>query len=258
MNVNSIKIEIEPLRQELLNHSLYAKISTIDDLQVFLENHVYAVWDFMSLLKGLQIHLTSVSIPWMASPNAQLRYLINEIVVAEESDLALDGSRQSHFEMYVDAMTACGASTQTVFEFLQDVAQTDDVFLAIQKTKLPTQVKDFLRFTFTILATQKPHQIAAAFTFGREDLIPSMFTAMVKNFQQNFPETDLSKLIYYFERHIAIDADEHGPMAIKMIEELCGTDAQKWQDVLHVAKEALHKRIGLWNCIEHALLKSYV
>ena len=83
-------------------------------------------------------------------------------------------------------MTACGASTQTVFEFLQDVAQTDDVFLAIQKTKLPTQVKDFLRFTFTILATQKPHQIAAAFTFGREDLIPSMFTAMVKNFQQNF------------------------------------------------------------------------
>jgi hypothetical protein len=104
MNTNIIKTKIEPLRQELLNHPLYAKIHTIEDLHVFLTHHVYAVWDFMSLLKGLQIHLTSVSIPWTASPNPELRYLINEIVVAEESDLALDGSRQSHFEMYLDAM----------------------------------------------------------------------------------------------------------------------------------------------------------
>jgi hypothetical protein len=76
MNTNSIKNEIEPLRQELLNHPLYAKIHTIEDLHVFLTHHVYAVWDFMSLLKGLQIHLTSVSIPWTASPNPELRYLL--------------------------------------------------------------------------------------------------------------------------------------------------------------------------------------
>ena len=99
INTDTIKSEIELLRQELLNHSLYAQITTMRDLHVFLENHVYAVWDFMSLLKGLQIHLTSVSIPWKVSPNAQLRYLINEIVVAEESDLALDGSRQIHLKM---------------------------------------------------------------------------------------------------------------------------------------------------------------
>lgn len=258
MNTNSIKTKIEPLRQELLNHSLYAKIHTIEDLHVFLTHHVYAVWDFMSLLKGLQIHLTSVSIPWTASPNPELRYLINEIVVAEESDLALDGSRQSHFEMYLDAMKECGATTQPVLDFLEQVASTKNVFVAIKNANLPDEVKDFLNFSFTVIETGQPHKIASAFTFGREDLIPNMFTEIVKSFQKNFPETNVSKLIYYFERHIELDADEHGPMAMKMIDYLCGDDIKKWQEVAQVAQESLEKRIGLWNAIERLVVSELV
>jgi hypothetical protein len=258
MNTNIISTKIEPLRQELLHHSLYSKIQTIEDLHVFLTHHVYAVWDFMSLLKGLQIHLTSVSIPWTASPNPELRYLINEIVVAEESDLALDGSRQSHFEMYLDAMKECGATTQPVLDFLEQVAITKNVFVAIKNSHLPTEVKDFLYFSFTVIETGQPHKIASAFTFGREDLIPNMFTEIVKSFQKNFPETNVSKLIYYFERHIELDADEHGPMAMKMIDYLCGDDLKKWQDVEQVAQEALEKRIGLWNAIERLVVPELV
>jgi hypothetical protein len=56
-----------------------------------------------------------------------------------------------------------------------------------------------------------------------------MFTEILKNFQTNFPDTDLKKLIHYFARHIEIDADEHGPMAMKMITELCGDDEQNGQ-----------------------------
>lgn len=258
MNTNSIKTKIEPLRQELLNHSLYAKIHTIEDLHVFLTHHVYAVWDFMSLLKGLQIHLTSVSIPWTASPNPELRYLINEIVVAEESDLALDGSRQSHFEMYLDAMKECGVTTQPVLDFLEQVAITKNVFVAIKNSHLPAEVKEFLNFSFTVIETGQPHKIASAFTFGREDLIPNMFTEIVKSFQKNFPETNVSKLIYYFERHIELDADEHGPMAMKMIDYLCGDDIKKWQEVAQVAQESLEKRIGLWNAIERLVVTELV
>ena len=77
-----------------------------------------------------------------------------------------------------------------------------------------------------------------------------MFTEILKNFQTNFPETDLSKLIYYFERHIELDADEHGPMAMQMISELCGTNEVKWKELEEVSIEALEKRIGLWNAIE--------
>jgi pyrroloquinoline quinone (PQQ) biosynthesis protein C len=104
--------------------------------------------------------------------------------------------------------------------------------------------------TFTPIEEGKPHEIAAAFTFGREDLIPNMFTEILRNFQQNFPETDLSKLIYYLERHIELDADEHGPMAMQMISELCGDSDQKWKEVEEVSVLALEKRIGLWNAIE--------
>ena len=78
----------------------------------------------------------------------------------------------------------------------------------------------------------------------------------MKNFQKNFPETDLSKLIYYFERHIELDADEHGPMAMQMISELCENDPQKWREVEEVSIMALEKRIGLWNSIEEVIEKA--
>jgi hypothetical protein len=254
MNIATINNSIQPQKELLLQHSLYKKVKTVEDLQCFLENHVYAVWDFMSLLKALQSKLTCTTTPWFATSNPQTRYLINEIVVAEESDLTLDGRRSSHYEMYIEAMEACNADTSGIRNFLTEVESLQNIFVAIKKSNLHPNIKAFLDFTFRVIEEGKSHEIAAAFTFGREDLIPAMFTEILRNFQANFPETDLSKLIYYFERHIELDADEHGPMAMKMITELCGTDAQKWSDVEEVSKLALEKRIGLWDAIEEELL----
>lgn len=253
MNIATINNSIQPQKELLLQHSLYNKVKTIADLQCFLENHVYAVWDFMSLLKALQSKLTCTSTPWFATPNPETRYLINEIVLAEESDLTLDGKRSSHYEMYIEAMEACQADTNGIKAFLQEVDSLKNIFVAIKTSTLHPNIKAFLDFTFRVIEEGKAHEIAAAFTFGREDLIPSMFTEILRNFQANFPETDLSKLIYYFERHIELDADEHGPMAMTMITELCGNDAQKWSDVEEVSKMALEKRIGLWDAIEEQL-----
>ncbi len=254
MNIATINNSIQSQKEQLLQHTLYNKVRTIEDLQCFLENHVYAVWDFMSLLKALQSKLTCTSTPWFATPNPETRYLINEIVLAEESDLTLDGKRSSHYEMYIEAMEACQADTNGIKSFLQEVDSLKNIFVAIKTSNLHPNIKAFLDFTFRVIEEGKSHEIAAAFTFGREDLIPSMFTEILKNFQANFPETDLSKLIYYFERHIELDADEHGPMAMKMITELCGTDEQKWSDVEEVSKIALEKRIGLWDAIEEQLI----
>lgn len=254
MNIATINAAIQPQKDILLQHPLYEKVKTIEDLNCFLENHIYAVWDFMSLLKALQQKLTCTTTPWFATKNPETRYLINEIVLAEESDLAIDGTRQSHFEMYLEAMKDSGANVTEIEKFIESVFSLQNIFVAIKKSGLHPEVKAFLDFTFRVIEIGKPHQIAAAFTFGREDLIPSMFTEILKNFQQHFPETDLSKLIYYFERHIELDADEHGPMAMQMIDELCGTDIKKWKEAEAVSIEALEKRIGLWNAIEEQIL----
>ena len=253
MNISEINSKIQSQKEILLKHSLYEKVKTIEDLHQFLECHVYAVWDFMSLLKALQSKLTCTTTPWFASSNPETRYLINEIVLAEESDLTLDGKRLSHFEMYVDAMNYCGANTGEVDTFLKNIIDTKNIFIAIKQSNLHPKIKAFLDFTFRVIEEGKTHKIAACFTFGREDLIPNMFTEILKNFQRNFPETDLSKLIYYFERHIELDADEHGPMAMQMISELCQDDIQKWNDVEEVSILALEKRIGLWDAIEEKI-----
>lgn len=255
MNTSIINTKIQTQREVLLQHPLYDKVKTMDDLHEFLESHVYAVWDFMSLLKALQSKLTCTTTPWFASQNPETRYLINEIVLAEESDLTLDGKRLSHFEMYVDAMKDCGAQTLELEAFLQNVIDTKNVFIAIKQSDLHPNIKAFLDFTFRVIEEGKAHKIAAAFTFGREDLIPNMFTEILKSFQQNFPEADLSKLIYYFERHIELDADEHGPMAMQMISELCQEDEHKWKDVEEVSILALEKRIGLWDAIEEKIVQ---
>ena len=253
MNISVINQKIQSQKEILLQHPLYGKVKTIEDLHQFLESHVYAVWDFMSLLKALQSKLTCTTTPWFATQNPETRYLINEIVLAEESDLTLDGKRLSHFEMYVDAMQSCEAKTAELDAFLQNIINTKNVFIAIKHSDLHPKIKAFLDFSFRLIEEGKAHKIAAAFTFGREDLIPNMFTEILKNFQQNFPETDLSKLIYYFERHIELDADEHGPMAMRMINELCQEDVQKWNDVEEVSIMALEKRIGLWDAIEEKI-----
>lgn len=255
MNIEKINTSIQLQKNQLLQHTLYEKVKTIPNLHTFLENHVFAVWDFMSLLKALQEKLTCTTTPWLPTGNPETRYLINEIVLAEETDLTLDGKRLSHFEMYIDAMKDCGANTTPILLFLENVNQTKNIFVSIKKSDLHPNVKAFLDFTFRIIDEGKPHKIAAAFTFGREDLIPSMFTEILRNFQTNFPETDLSKLIYYFERHIELDADEHGPMAMKMISELCGDNEKKWLEMQEVSIEALQKRIGLWNAIEEQIIE---
>ncbi len=255
MNISTINSSILPQRELLLQHSLYNKVKTIDDLRHFLEGHVYAVWDFMSLLKALQSKLTCTNTPWLPVGNPEIRYLINEIVLAEETDLNAEGQRQSHYEMYLDAMKACGADTSAIEAFLDDVVETQNIFVSIKKSGLHENIKAFLDFTFRIIDQGRAHEVAAAFTFGREDLIPSMFTEILRNFKQNFPEINLDKLIYYFERHIELDADEHGPMAMQMVTELCGSDIRKWKEVEEVSAIALDRRIALWDAIEENILQ---
>ncbi|PZD77717.1 DUF3050 domain-containing protein [Mesonia sp. K7] len=254
MSIKNIEQAIAPYQKQLLQHTLYTQIKTPEDLRIFMQHHVFAVWDFMSLLKALQNTLTNTQTPWFPVGNPEVRYLINEIVLAEETDINQKGKRQSHYEMYLDAMEKSGADTTIIHRFINAIESGKDIYLLIQESDIPISIKIFLEFTFNIIDTKKPHQIAAAFTFGREDLIPSMFQSIIKEVQKNFPKDDLSLFKYYFDRHIELDEDEHGPMALKMIEELCGDESQKWEEVKKVSIASLQKRIELWDEIEKEIL----
>jgi len=101
--MNRIKLierQTKDLRKELTDHKLYGHLSELGDIKIFMEKHVYAVWDFMSLLKALQNQLTCVSLPWKPSSNPKAARFINEIVLGEETDVNENGIPKSHLRNY--------------------------------------------------------------------------------------------------------------------------------------------------------------
>jgi len=253
---------LRPLYERLTDHPLYRSFHTIDDLRVFMEAHVFAVWDFMSLLKALQRALTCVEIPWLPSLYPESRRLINEIVLGEESDIY--GTQPvSHFELYLHAMREAGASTEAIDTLLSQLREGSNLNAAIALSSAPLPAQQFLRVTFQIIAQGELHAIAAAFTFGREDLIPEMFRGFVRDLDladavepaDTHPRLSsrVATLRWYLDRHIEVDGEDHGPMALRMISELCADDAVKWKQAGEAAETALRARIALWDGIAASL-----
>jgi len=251
--MDKITQNLEPLKSKLKNHNLYNIINTQEDLKIFCESHVFAVWDFMSLLKKLQIELTSINIPWMPSNNSEVSKLINEIVAGEETDETLDGSAISHYEMYINAINDIGVDTNLISNQISSLNDINTIIDDINKLDIDDYIKEFLKFTFRIINNDKTHEIASAFTFGREDLIPDMFIPLLEKINSS-DNTRIDKLIYYFKRHIEVDGDMHGPMAMKMLSFLCNDDENKIEESLTASKDALKVRIALWDGIEDKIL----
>ncbi len=245
-HLERIKKTTEHLRQQIINHKVYSAIKDIEDLKVFMKYHVFAVWDFMSLLKALQNNLTCTSTPWFPKGSADTRYLINEIVVGEESDVDSFGNRKSHFELYLDAMQQCGADTSQIEKFITILKNTSDFQTAFTASNTPNEARDFVDFTFKIIGSNKDYLQSAIFTFGREDLIPGMFFSIVNDIHKNFPDS-ISIFKYYLERHIEVDGDHHSHLALQMTSNLCGIDDQFWKEAEQATIESLQKRIDLWD-----------
>jgi hypothetical protein len=205
----------------------------------------------MSLLKSLQIGLTCVSIPWVPIGSANTRFLINEIVTGEESDVDAFGNRVSHFELYIQAMEQMDANTQDIKYLLSLIHRQESIHDAISNSPLPEKVKNFLAYTFDIAQNAPLHIKAAVFTFGREDLIPDMFTQILNKIYATHPEK-VSIFKYYIERHIEVDGGHHSQLALEMVAELCGADKAKWEEACAAAIKSMELRVGLWDAILEA------
>ncbi len=249
--VSQLQEQIKSARTTLLTHPVYTQINDIEGLKKFTEFHVFAVWDFMSLLKSLQMGLTCVTLPWLPVGSANTRFLINEIVTGEESDVDAFGNRISHFELYLQAMDQMGANAAQIKEMVKQLQAGQNIEKTIQDSSLSNKVKEFLSFTFDIAQNAPLHVKAAVFTFGREDLIPDMFTQILNKIYATHPEK-VAIFKYYIERHIEVDGGHHSQLALEMVAELCGHNQLKWEEATAASIKSLEVRSGLWDAImEH-------
>jgi hypothetical protein len=244
--IETLAARIAPLRARLAAHPLYANIRTAEQLHTFMESHVFAVWDFMSLLKALQNRLTCVDVPWQPTQFPESRRFINEIVLGEESDL-FEGRAISHFELYLEAMRESGADLAPISALLKQLAAGSGEF-DLETCGAPEPAQQFVDSTFALIEAGKLHAIAAAFTFGREDVIPEMFRGLVRDLNAKLGGR-FAKFQWYLERHIEVDGEDHGPLALRMVADLCGENEALWEQATRAAESALTARLALWDGI---------
>src|SRR5437763_17203328 len=121
MRIERLRARLAPLRAALSGHPVYREIDGPAALRLFMEHHVFAVWDFMSLLKALQRSVCCNDVPWLPPADPASARLVNEIVLAEESDEDGRGGFTSHFALYVRAMVSYGADTSCLERFLTEL-----------------------------------------------------------------------------------------------------------------------------------------
>jgi hypothetical protein len=235
------------LRSQLLDHPVYAEVASVEDLKRFMEDHVFAVWDFMSLLKRLQQDLTCTKVPWFPADNARAARLINDIVIGEETDVDPDGSYVSHLDLYLRAMADVGASTRQ-FEAFRSLAAVTSVEAGMVRTGVPPHVRAFVARTMTLAQSGSTEEVVAAFFYGREDIIPEMFSRLQKTLPgTKHDKNRLRHFIYYIERHIELDGDSHGPMGRELLDNLVADSPQRNERALRAACNSIQARIELWN-----------
>lgn len=240
---------VASLRQTLDDHPVYGAVRTLEDLRLFMQHHVYSVWDFMSVVKYLQHEIAPTSYPWRPRGLPSVRYFINQLVLEEESDQGLPDVQgkltyASHFELYCAAMREIGADPAPILNFV-DIATTRGIESALALDFVPDASRQFVSSTFDFLASGKPHIVAAAFALGREHIIPGMFRSFLRH--MGITEKDAPTFHYYLKRHIDLDADFHGPISLQLLNELCAGDETRLREAEAAACAAIEKRIQFWN-----------
>ena len=234
-------------KQQLYDHLVFSSLKDLNQLRAFMELHVYAVWDFMSLLKSLQAIIAPHGSPWLPNRNTQVVRLINEIVLEEESDLAspnVENEYASHFDMYLSAMDEIGASTEEITHFISEVEARgiEDVLSA---KIAPPSVQSFLESTFTMIRDGEVHEIASSFAYGRENLVPVMFSRILDACKVSSKQAPLFH--YYLQRHAHLDGEQHGPMADQLVMFLTNNNSTKIKEAKLAAEESVRARVELWD-----------
>src|ERR1700751_4398149 len=235
-----VRDHLVTLRAGLLDHPIYAEVASVEDLKRFMEDHVFAVWDFLSLLKRLPHDLTCTKVPWFPADDARAARLINDIVIGEETDVDPDGSYVSHLDLYLQAMADIGASTLQFDRFRSLVLIGVPVEVALTRTGAPPHVQAFVAHTMALANSGSTEEVLAAFFYGREDIIPEMFRRLLDTLYGAGHNNDrLRHFIYYIDRHIELDGESHGPMGRELLDDLVANSPDRGERARRAAGTSL-------------------
>ncbi len=245
MSLDFLASERVQLKAQLLQHPLFSALQNQAQLCQFMQAHVFAVWDFMSLVKRLQREFCASELPWLPPQDPKAARLINEIVLGEESDADGQGGFISHFELYREAMRDIGADTQAIDAFVKDLQRGRPVLEALDAASVLPSVKQFTRLTLAIAQEGQLEEVLGFFFFGREAMIPNLFQNLLARW--GIAEQEVPRLSYYLHRHIQLDHEEHGPAAEALIERFVGHDHDKRLRLEQAGVRAIKARIELWD-----------
>jgi Protein of unknown function (DUF3050) len=240
-----LKRIVMPLRERLLKHPVYTQVDSLMRLREFMRIHVFAVWDFMSLVKRLQRETTVARLPWTPPTRSSVARFANEVVLGEETDLGPDGEPISHFELYLRAMDEVGAETADVRSFVARMQQGEKWEAALKELNLPAVIGEFVNETLRCAISGSVVEVASYFFFGREDVIPEMFQKFLDLWSGGTLE--VPHFAFYLKRHIELDGDSHGPLAKEMLITLAAENEDKWLEATVASQRALISRIKLWD-----------
>ena len=237
--------DIDFVRQRMVEHPVFSAIRDVRSLRIFMEAHVFAVWDFMSLVKRLQRELTCVEVPWLPPQNAQAAQLINQIVLGEESDIGPNGEPTSHLELYLGAMREVGANTASFELFQTALVNGATLAGAFERAQVAPFIREFTTRTLQVASWAPLVAVMASFLYGREDIIPHMFSNLLEKWRLGTNRAPM--FVYYLKRHIEVDGDQHGPAAKAILAAATAHDPGRGLQVLRAARESIEARIKLWD-----------
>jgi hypothetical protein len=238
-------VTLEAARERLVAHPLYSELTSTERVRIFMGHHVFAVWDFFSLLKRLQNQVTCVDVPWLPRGMGEHARFITEIVLAEECDEGPGGGYLSHFELYLSAMDELGADKRPIEGVISRVADGVPAMDAVDSPDIPITARDFVRNTLGVAMTGAPHEVAASFCHGRENLLPDVLGGARDGMGEVLDATPVFK--HYLERHITLDHDEHGPLALRLLAATCGNDERLGAEAKLAGILAIEARSRLWD-----------
>lgn len=239
---------IQEKSKELKLHSIFGHIRTFDDLHCFMSWHVFAVWDFMSLVKRLQHEFTSLTIPWTPPTRPLAARLLNEIVLGEESDMTTDSSFASHFDLYLSAMREVGADTSQIEHFVNLVRSNIAVEVALHMVKAPEAVQEFVLSTINTAKNGTVFEVLGSFLYGREDAIPQIFKTLLSDW--SVPPKSTPTFVYYLQRHIELDSETHGPAAARLASELAQNNVENLEQIHRAGISAIEHRLAFWDALQ--------